>query len=94
MPIYTGRTADGSDMKEFEGVYVNPENDNEWSSEPYPSQAKSIRKVESIKEYMNGKYCLNDVYLQIKEKKCGLSFKLRQFVLSHYDSEGNFIAGN
>ena len=34
MPFYTGRTADGSDMKESTGMYLHP-NGREWSSVPY-----------------------------------------------------------
>lgn len=35
MPFYRGRSADGSDMEEVEGVYVNSRNPNEWSSKPF-----------------------------------------------------------
>jgi len=91
MPIYYGKSKDGSDMKEFEGFYVNPDNDNEWSSQPYPSQRRMIDKKNSVLDYMKGKYTLDDVYAQIKNKTCKLSYRLRQYVLSHYDSDGNFI---
>ena len=100
MPIYTGSTPDGSDMKEFEGVYINPENDNEWSSKPYPKQKtypeqrRSMNKYNRLMDYMNGKYNLNDVYLQIKEKKCKLPSVMRKYVLSHYDTNGKFINNN
>jgi hypothetical protein len=35
MPIFYGKSADGSYMKEFEGFYINPENPNEWSNTAY-----------------------------------------------------------
>lgn len=91
MPFYTGKSADGSDMVEFEGVYTNPDNENEWSSTPYPKQKKIINRKQAVLDYMNGKYTLDDVYEQIKNKTCKLSFQLRQYVLSHYDESGNFI---
>ena len=92
MPFYTGSTADGSDMREVGGVaYANPDNPNEWQSEPYPAQKKMIRIKNEVLDYMNGRYCLDDVYQQIQNKTCKLSYRLRQYVLSHYDSKGNFI---
>jgi hypothetical protein len=95
MPIYTGKSADGSDMEElYGGAYMNPDNENEWSISPYPSQRKAMRIKNSAKEYMNGRYTLNDVYKQIKAKTCKLPFRLREYVLSHYNDKGEFIAGD
>ncbi len=92
MPFYTGRTSDGSDMVQASAfAYVNPDNKEEWSNEPYPSQKKANRNYDALFDYMAGKYSLNDVYLQIKAKTCPLSANLRQYVLSHYDSDSNFI---
>ena len=92
MPFYTGRTADGSDMVEASAfVYTNPDNEDEWSSHPYPAQRKASRNYSSVIEYMSGKYTLRDVYLQIQAKTCKLPSSLRQYVLSHYDSNGVFI---
>ena len=81
---------------EFDGkitdtvVYVNPDNDNEWSSEPYSEQKKDYRYWNEVVEYMSGKYTLNDVYQQIQNKTCPLSTRLRNYVLSHYDENGKF----
>ena len=91
MPFYTGKSEDGSDMQEVPGVYVNPDNPNEWSSYPYPSQIRELRLLQEIMDYMNGKYSLNDVYKQIQDKMCPLPKRLRDYVLSHYDENGNFI---
>ncbi len=90
MPFYTGKSEDGSDMQEVPGVYVNPDNPNEWGSHPYPSQIRELRLLQEIMDYMNGKYSLNDVYKQIQDKTCPLSKRLRDYVLSHYDENGNF----
>ena len=91
MPIYTGKSPDGSDMEEFSGMYVDPNYSNLWSSEPYRPQLKQMRVRDKVLDYMNGKYTLNEVYLQIKAKKCPLNYKCRQYVLDHYDDEGNII---
>lgn len=92
MPFYTGRTVDGSDMVEASAfAYVNPNNKEEWSNVPYPSQKKANRNYNALMEFMSGKYSLRDVYLQIQAKTCKLPSNLRQYVLSHYDCEGNFI---
>lgn len=66
MPFYTGKTADGSDMKELQGAYVS-EDGKEWSSEMYPYQKRMIRDKNAVLDYMNGRYTLNDVYHQIKD---------------------------
>lgn len=93
MPFYIGRSADGSDMEEFGGMYVNPKNTNEWSSQPYPEQQRFINMNNIVFEYMNGRYTLDDVYNQIKNKTCPLSRNVREYVLSHYNDEGDFIVG-
>ena len=91
MPFYTGKTADGSDMKEVHGAYVNPNNDNEWSSKPYPEQQKKINIQEEYSDYVNGRFCLDDVYKQILAKTCPLPVRARKYVLSHYDENGKFL---
>lgn len=35
MAFYTGKTKDGSDMQEVQGMYIS-ENGEEWSNKPYP----------------------------------------------------------
>ena len=42
-------------------------------------------------DYQNGRYTMNDVYKQIKAKTCPLSKRLRDYVLSHYYIDGNFL---
>jgi hypothetical protein len=91
MTFYTGSSADGSDAVEWQGMYTNPNNPNEWSSTPYPRQARLFNQKNEVLDYMNGRYTLNDVYNQIKAKSCPLSRSLREYVLSHYDEQGNFL---
>lgn len=91
MPFYTGKSADGSDAMEVEGVYINPNNPNEWSGNPYPQQIKEWRMYWQVRDYMNSRFTLRDVYDQIQAKTCQLPYSLREYVLSHFDNEGNFI---
>jgi hypothetical protein len=84
MVFYTGHgdpKGDDFHMEEFGGFYTNPDNPDEWSSEPYPQQRKEIARVRAVKEYCNGRYSLNDVYQQIQDKTCGLPRSLRDYVI-------------
>ena len=94
MPMYTGCSSDGSDMKEVEGMYINPNNPNEWSNRPYPEQQRLINMQNELYSYMDGMFCLNDVYNQIKKGECPLPKRVREYVISHYDEFGNFITTN
>lgn len=91
MPFYTGKSADGSDAQEVEGMYVNPKNPEEWSSRPYPEHVKIMNMKNDVLRYMNGKYTLQDVYEQIQARTCGLSVSRREYVLSHFDENGVFL---
>lgn len=91
MPLYTGKSADGSDMTEVEGFFINPDNPDEFSSNPYPAQRRLMNIQRRLSNYMSDKYSLNDVYNQIKEHNCPIPAIVKQYVLSHYDNEGNFI---
>ena len=59
MPIYTGTTADGSDMKEFEGFPTSPcgkyfsskeMTDKEWAELAFEMEKKETRKERRIRE--------------------------------------------
>lgn len=91
MPFYKGKTRDGSDIEEVHVAYVNPDNENEWSSKPYPSQKIDIANKKALLDYMNARYTLDDVYAQIQAKTCELSVRMRQYVRSHYNENGEFI---
>jgi hypothetical protein len=59
--IFYGSSPDGSDAKEFEGVYINPNNPNEWSNTSY----KITRSLPKQKEWIcKGKH----QYRQVLEK--------------------------
>ena len=59
MKLYTGRSGDGSDMQEFEGMYVSSCG-NFWSNHPFTKQEeKSMRKdayKKRIKDLMNSNF--------------------------------------
>jgi|LakMenEpi03Aug12_release.lakeMendotaPanAssembly.Ray.scaffolds.fasta_scaffold272491_3 hypothetical protein len=93
--IYRGSTADGSDMEVVQGMYVNPDNPDEWSNKPYkttstPEERQLQRTYDEVLTYMSDRYTLDDVYQQIINKTIKKSKRFRDFVLSHYDSDGNF----
>lgn len=85
MPIYTGTGTPGDpdfQMEEFEGFFTNPDNPDEWSSEPYPLQKKAIRRAEILYEYMSDNQCtFKEVYEQVKSKTCTLSKSMRDYVV-------------
>jgi hypothetical protein len=93
----SGRSADGSDMKEVQGViYMNPDNPDEWSNKPYTKEGtaedRSLQRThDEVMDYMNGRFTLDDVYQQIINRTLKKSKRFRDFVLSHYDSNGNFL---
>lgn len=90
MPFYTGKSKDGSDMQEVPGMYINPNNPDEWSSQPYPEQRKEMRTWETIKEYSDGRYTISDIRNQVLNKSCPLPRSIRDYILNLYDEDGNF----
>lgn len=59
MPLYTGYSADGSDMQEFQGMYISSCG-NFWSSTPFTKQQeKAMRKdayKKRIRKLMNSQF--------------------------------------
>jgi len=90
--IFSGSRADGSDAREFKGVYTNPDNPDEWSISPYTKEDIDFEKQEDRehKQYMrvydymsDNSLTLEDVRTQIVCKVCRLSFTDRQYVMEH-----------
>lgn len=79
-PFYTGSSADGSDMREFEGVYLHP-NGEEWSSTPY-KLSKEDRLYWSIRDHINGKRSFQMEYELILAKKSKLSSAERKYLIT------------
>jgi hypothetical protein len=80
MSIFTGRNDRG--ISPWAGVFINPENDNEWSWEPYNSiQAKESRDYNEIETYMAINYLDFALIMeQIKTKVCKLPLRLRNLL--------------
>jgi hypothetical protein len=86
--IYTGTNSkDGKQLNYDQGLFINPHNNNEWSSVPYPNQKKTMAANLAIEQYMGQEYTFKDVYEQIINKRCKLSFTLRTYFLSVYNSK-------
>jgi hypothetical protein len=47
MTFYTGRTKDGSDMQEVQGMYIS-EDGNGWSNQPYPIHRELYRHLRYV----------------------------------------------
>lgn len=76
--IFTGKSADMSDIYPVKGMYVNPDNDNEWSNKPY---TKEDKMWEELYPYLaKNLRSLKDEYELINQKKSPLSRRLRNYV--------------
>lgn len=77
--IFTGRSADGSDMFPANGVYLSPDGE-EWSNMPY---TKEDRMHEEVYDYLASNLrSMRMEYNLIKEKKSKLSRRLRDYIVS------------
>lgn len=83
MTLYTGKSADGSDMKEFEGLYEHP--DGEQFSNQSWIITKEDRMYWEIRDHIDGKRSLQDEYDLVKAKKSTLSRALRDFLVKFMD---------
>ena len=80
--MYTGKSADGSDMKEVgSGVFTNPDNPEEWSNMPYPLSKEQKMAFEIYNHIEVNNRSLKDEYNLVKQKKSTLSRRLRDFVI-------------
>ena len=55
MPIYYGKSKDGSDAKEFEGFYVS-ENGKYWATEPINNDGTLNSSKSNIKNQKGSKF--------------------------------------
>ncbi len=77
--IFTGRSADGSDMFPAKGVYLSPDGE-QWSNMPY---TKEDRMYEEVYDYLASNLrSMRMEYNLIKEKKSKLSRRLRDYIVS------------
>ena len=85
MPIYTGSSADGSDMKEFRGMYVSPCGEF-WSNMPITREQKAYDKVyDHCERYRKS---INELYEQIKAgSKENLPKWVRTWLINEFEKE-------
>lgn len=81
--MYTGTTADGSDMREFEGFHMHPDGE-QFSNQPW-ILTKEDRMYWTIRDHIDGKRSLQDEYDLVKAKKSTLSRALRDFLVKFMD---------
>jgi hypothetical protein len=76
--LYTGKSADGSDMYPAQGMYMSPDGE-QWSNQPYTEEDKMWGEIYPYLAY--NRRTLRDEYKLIKEKKSPLSRRLRDYVV-------------
>jgi hypothetical protein len=86
MPIFYGQSADGSDMKMFEGVYHNEVTDK-WSNIPEMIFTKKERKEQRVYSFVYDYLAKNhrsfiDEYELIIAKKSELSKLYRDYIVN------------
>ena len=90
--FYHGSSANGSDMRPWLGVFTNPDNEEEWSSEPYNKEQRLYKKNyndwEIIYNQLDGRTLL-DEYNLIIDKKSNLPRRLRDLLVAQYEHEIN-----
>ncbi len=66
---------------------------NIWNFDEPTKAEIDLQKIQAeLYDYMDGRFTLRDVYLQIQAKTCPLPKRVREYVLGHFDKHGNFIA--
>ena len=86
MPIYYGKSADGSDMQEFGGFYTDGE---VWSNKPFTEEHRLCFRLQ---DYLDDRgVILDEVYREVIDKRSDLPRRMRDYVLSHYDVDGRWI---
>lgn len=79
--ILTGSHKEGKDARVARGAYPNPDNENEWSSEPYPSQVKEARMYDTLINHIAGKRSIKDELELVNQKKSKLSRRMRDYLI-------------
>ena len=69
-------------MQEIDsGVFINPDNPEEWSNMPYPPSKEQKMAFEIYDHIAKNNRTLKDEYDLIQQKKSTLSRRLRDFVV-------------
>jgi|GEM_PF-2987780 len=77
MPFYTGKTKDGSDMQEVQGMYIS-ENGMEWSNKPYPIHRELHRHL----KYVNLSF--KEAHIAMLNGNSKASKRVQKYVLVNY----------
>lgn len=77
MPFYTGKTKDGSDMQEVQGMYIS-EDGNQWSNQPYPIHRELYRHL----RYVNLSF--KEAHEAMLNGTSKASKRVRKYVLANY----------
>ena len=83
MPIYTGSSADGSDMREVKGFFVSPDGE-QWSNMPYTLEQRAYDKV--YDHMVRTGRTLREEYDLILAKKSTLSRYCRDFIANQFET--------
>jgi len=78
MALYTGKTADGSDIAEVQGLYIS-ESGTQWSSTPYPINRELNRHL----KYNN--LNIKEAHEAMLNKKSKASKRLVKYLLANYE---------
>ncbi len=85
--LIVGKGPDFKKSRPFQGVFVNPENENEWSSLPYNTEQeideKRFNKYWDIMNFHDNELDIEEIGNLIKNKKSKLCRKDRDFVLTY-----------
>jgi hypothetical protein len=79
MPFYTGKTADGSDMEEVQGMYIS-ENGEEWSNRPYPIHRELNRHLRFTD------LSLKEAHQAILDNTSKASKRVQKYLLANYEA--------
>lgn len=67
-------------------------NPSVWDNYPYKvGHQRKVNLYEDVFEYMNGRFTLRDVYIQILNKECPLSKSRRDYVEAHFINLENHV---
>jgi hypothetical protein len=82
--FFTGKSADGSDLRPAHGMFINPNNPNEFSNMPYDKEQKQnlndFNMFYDIRDKISGTYL--EEAEKIKNKTSKLTRSEREFVLN------------
>jgi len=92
--FYSGRTEDGSDMRESQGMYTSPCG-NFWGSEPYTDEQKAhakeynyhTRMHNNIHDHLGGCRSFQKEYELVKQNKSTLPKSLREYLINWIEND-------